>query len=395
MKICFYFVFLLGLTACSSINKASESATPLFTPSATHTQETTVSIFRPTRTPSQTQMLVPTIAASLTEGITESPSPTENPPLNPQGPYLAYLAIDYLDTEGYQIRSHIVVLNSDGSGRKDLSAIESYGYVLGPFSPDGKYCIFLSENDLSSYPNDMTLRLINIPSGEVTPVSAMVTEQALSRLEDCQDCLPDGRVLTNQVHWSSDGRFLAFAASPKGNALNLFSYDTREGILRQLTNSDADVVSIDWSPDGKTIAFVNGVGWQDGWYTTYTINLTQPENGTNLGIQSLQILPGSGLVPYGYGPQVWLGGSWAGNKYYRIQKYCKPYSYGSKNCTETSIINVKSGNARAVYQVDGEYHEVVDPVDKSILFYGREWGSDIPYQYYSLFSFTGEKIATI
>ena len=56
-----------------------------------------------------------------------------------------------------------------------------------------------------------------------------------------------------QVQWSPNGRYLAFPAIWNGSSTDLYVYDSQDGSTRQLTSGPDKVAQLWWSPDGRWI----------------------------------------------------------------------------------------------------------------------------------------------
>jgi Tol biopolymer transport system component len=66
-------------------------------------------------------------------------------------------------------------------------------------------------------------------------------------------------VLYRQVHWSPDGRAIAFLNSP-GGLSDIWLQPFDGGPLKPLTNFKSEqILAFDWSPDGRSLAFVRNV----------------------------------------------------------------------------------------------------------------------------------------
>src|SRR6185312_7451199 len=57
--------------------------------------------------------------------------------------------------------------------------------------------------------------------------------------------------------WSPDGRFLAWSSDRGGGLLEIWIRDMQTGQMRQLTHIPTQPTSLQFSPDGRRIAFVN------------------------------------------------------------------------------------------------------------------------------------------
>ncbi len=65
-----------------------------------------------------------------------------------------------------------------------------------------------------------------------------------------------GEYPTEDLHWSPDGRRLAFVARPNGNT-EIFLLDTATNQVTNLTNAPAIDHQFDWSPDGQNLVFAS------------------------------------------------------------------------------------------------------------------------------------------
>jgi Tol biopolymer transport system component/imidazolonepropionase-like amidohydrolase len=59
--------------------------------------------------------------------------------------------------------------------------------------------------------------------------------------------------------WSPDGRYLAYSSDAANNQMQLWIYDLTTMTSKQLTDIEGLPMGADWSPDGKTIAFLDMV----------------------------------------------------------------------------------------------------------------------------------------
>ncbi|MBW2144030.1 MAG: PD40 domain-containing protein, partial [Deltaproteobacteria bacterium] len=108
-------------------------------------------------------------------------------------------------------------------------------------SPDGKNIVF-SAGKIGTRPIEINIWTVSVDGKDLTQVSTSPT----------QDRHPS---------WSPDGKFIAFSRyEPKANdeyEMNLFLIPSEGGEARKLTSTSNRVAyaSIDWSPDGKYIAY--------------------------------------------------------------------------------------------------------------------------------------------
>lgn len=159
-------------------------------------------------------------------------------------------------------------------------------------SPDGKYIALLTNQDLFS----ISLYLVDANTGEV--LKELVSSDtdihfdALRFMDSAGSWSPDGKrfafvifeegdnsialldvdsrkieatialdevdAITN-IDWSPDGRYLAFSGS-SGGISDIYIYDLRHKTASQLTDDAYSDIQPSWSPDGKRIAFVTDRG---------------------------------------------------------------------------------------------------------------------------------------
>ena len=324
--------------------------------------------------------LEPTASPSLTTAFlsTETPlptdfpatiSPTEYPPLNSHGPY---------------ILSDTLLLNPDGSGLKWVSYPEEYG--LGNYSPDGEWRVLFTGGfsgdvyiglaiDDAGW-TEISLSLLHVPDGKIIKVATVATWTTFPNWGEC------GSPVSNLIHvkWSPDGRYLAFIADPTGTSLELFTYDTDAGLLRRLTNDEADVLDISWSPDGKKIYYTNGFP-QKQWnlmpyYNLFTLNMTEPENSPNQGIQTFYT--GEDEIKI-----VWMDGESGLISLTTKNLGCMSGLYET---AEFSYLSLATGEKNTIWAGPDISPLALDPIDGAILLFAD--GK------YSIVEFNGKVTAT-
>jgi Tol biopolymer transport system component len=77
--------------------------------------------------------------------------------------------------------------------------------------------------------------------------------------------------------WSPDGQRIAYLATDGITSSNIFVMDADGGDQRNLTNYDANYLSMDWSPDNRYIAFDSD---RDGGFEVYVAADCSDESGT-------------------------------------------------------------------------------------------------------------------
>jgi len=182
---------------------------------------------------------------------------------------------------------------SDIGGTLLLDEDNAGGQNIAPsLSPDGTRLAFISEKDLFSF----DLFLADAESGEIIRKLTSSTQDphadAIRFIDAAGSWSPDGERFAyvtfaqgdneinviesddgdlierlqfdgigaiNNVDWSPDGRFLAFNGLT-GGVSDLYVYDMEADQLRQLTDDLYADMHPTWSPDGRTIAFASDRG---------------------------------------------------------------------------------------------------------------------------------------
>jgi hypothetical protein len=327
---------VLLVSSCSKNNllPASITSTPL---NASSTITNQIS----TKTQKQTPSFSLTIPPTETNTSIIEEAPTNSQTLNPLGPYLVF-------TNAPSPVRNIVLLNPDGSGQKIIPLPDKTTFVNG-FSPNGEWGELLK---------DESLQLMHLPDGNITFISQLFFGENTDNYS-WDDC-PFPEWLFRQTAWSPDGRYLAFAANKNEKAFNLYTYDSKLAIIRQLTNDSADILSIYWSQDSKYIYFING-NQPDGIgnYITYTINVTQPENSPNQGISTLIM-----------SSDILLLNTIVGNNYLVVVSFEKRGcgAGGPGYAKGLTIVDLVTGDKNEIWSI-GLSVLAVDPVDNIILLY--------------------------
>jgi WD40 repeat protein len=320
--------------------------------------------------------------ASPTNASTEIQQPTVNPPLNPKGPY---------------ILSDWILINPTGLGMKTITYPKEYS--LYNYSPDGEWGVLFKGGYVSGYGgactgcsewDEMSIHLLHVPDGKIIKVSLVVTQKILYENDTYGEC---GDPLSEmiQVKWSPDGRYLAFIADPTGTSLDLFTYDTDKQILRRLTNDRADVVDISWSPDGKKLFYINGIrseNWKvhpDDTYAMHTLNMTEPENNPNQGIQTfysgkkkvaIQWMDHEDGLIYTTTEDVW----------------CMAGGDEASRPMEINYLNLVSGEKNTIWPESATRAKAFDPINRTILLFEKK-GDDPAIGY--IVNLRGEVIAAV
>jgi hypothetical protein len=244
--------------------RTTPSLTPSATLSSTHTpglslSPTRVSTAIPatdTPVPLPTRYLIPTADSSL--------------PLSRSGPWLSYMT-KYEDGNG-----GITVVNTDGSGRRQVQLNSPSRIIGSPASPYIAVLIRQSEPLVSDYQAN-SLEIIHLPemSTRIIPLisSPEIQTHDYSR-PNRQLSTKDGieliaiAVSYKDPAWSPSGRYLAFTAAIDGPTADLYIYDTLNDQIRRLTDGPEMATQPEWSPDSKWIVHRGIESWGEGCFET-------------------------------------------------------------------------------------------------------------------------------
>lgn len=263
-----FFVALIGIivlgllvSACASQSvpvPTIERLEPTVTRSlaaSTATQPPTVTIQPSTATPqpSATATRIATAAQSSTPMPTSYPTADRSIPLSSSGPWLSY-RIEHNDQHGT-----VVVVNSDGSGRRELQADASkiVGSSTSPY-----LAVVVGRTQLQPPASKEAIEIIRLPDLSVVKTIPLTDNPGI---EDYIDSHHNPNltkewelmVLTVAIGkdpaWSPNGRYLAFTAAIDGPTADLYVYDTLSNQIRRLSDGLDMATQPEWSPNGKWI----------------------------------------------------------------------------------------------------------------------------------------------
>ncbi len=246
----------LALIGCRSNPEpdasTSMSSTPLaqLEPSATSHADLVTAPPVP-QTESATNTAVPSIAplSTNTPVPTPLPIPTSVVPLEPEGPWLLFLA-SKLQIQGGWWRQ-LFAVNADGSGLTELVDENILTFDAQPVNSieNGFKVAYVTRTDWGIV--DPTLKIISLPGGEVKTI-ALLTDQT-----GADPLVPADYVSTaireGGLAWSPDGRWLAFVGAMEGGSVDVYTYDTFSGAITRLTDGPTHACRLSWSPGGDYV----------------------------------------------------------------------------------------------------------------------------------------------
>jgi dipeptidyl aminopeptidase/acylaminoacyl peptidase len=112
---------------------------------------------------------------------------------------------------------------------------------------------------------DLSLNLLNLTDGTTRLVTPLLSgdypnifskaAQQLGQADVTAEMLQNAFVcgITQSLDWSPDGRYLAFAGQMDGLSSDLYLYDLTSGAITRLSSGPQEVGWVSWSPDGKWI----------------------------------------------------------------------------------------------------------------------------------------------
>lgn len=173
--------------------------------------------------------------------------------------------------------SEIYVMNADGSEQRNIS--HSKGFDGSPtWSPDSKYITFCSDRKMtiqlfsielaSSKTTQLTDGKLSNCDATWSPDGNWIAYRKLNKKQNADIYLstPDGqkiRQITNNpksnddaITWSPDGMSLAYH-SRRNRVFNIYTYDLKTNIEKQLTDLSSLDTSPQWSKDGGKILFLS------------------------------------------------------------------------------------------------------------------------------------------
>ncbi len=173
-------------------------------------------------------------------------------------------------------KSGLIIAHPDGSGAKFLSALEWTNSPLPntgkrfAWSPDSKRLAFVN-----AVPGPETADATGDPIVITRYLYKPDYDEGLSHFNDNRRLhifvadissgqirqITDGTHYEHSIDWSPDGREIAFVSNREPNEDQFFNYDlfvlnVTSGVIRRITATENAEYQPRWSPDGKTIVYL-------------------------------------------------------------------------------------------------------------------------------------------
>jgi hypothetical protein len=206
-----------------------------------------------TPAPSAATATVSTLPTRVVETSLPTETRTATPALaqlNPNGPWLIY-----------PTSAGIKATNADGSGSflvaptsiKDLVASEPD--IPSGISPTGRLLVHRKNNAAG---NGWDLEIIHFPDLTTEIITPLISIENLAKMQTdfgVQMLLTSAVLYNSPVQWSPDGRYLAFVAALDGPSSDLYVYDTVSKKVNHITSGELEVALPVWTPDGNEIIY--------------------------------------------------------------------------------------------------------------------------------------------
>lgn len=163
--------------------------------------------------------------------LTRSPGIAErHPAWSPDGKYIAY----FTDRNG---EYELAICPSDGTGEETILTQLGPGFRYTPWwSPDSKKIVFIDQA--------MKVHLFTMDDKKVEVIDKLLWQY-------------HGGLARFKVSWSSDSRWIAYAADAENRNSYIVLYDTKEGKRHQVTSGFYNDTNPTFDPSGKYLYYVS------------------------------------------------------------------------------------------------------------------------------------------
>jgi dipeptidyl aminopeptidase/acylaminoacyl peptidase len=209
------------------------------------------------------------VAWSLDASTGEAPRPltspafnTQSPALDPHGQRLAFLS----KRDGGSLQ--LQLLRLDGGEARQLTHSERDLQAIQMWSPDGARLLvtakvpWAEDEDDDTSVTDGRPWVVNFLPYKLDGSGPVVGHRDVLLAVDAQSgderVLVEGDFDVSSAQWSPDGKSLAFIRARSGtqrHLQDLWIADADGANARQVTHDQASISGIRWSPDGRSIAF--------------------------------------------------------------------------------------------------------------------------------------------
>jgi dipeptidyl aminopeptidase/acylaminoacyl peptidase len=214
------------------------------------------------------QLWIMTIADGKSISLSSGDEPSSSPEWSPDGKWIAY-------SGRLGNRSGLVLARADGTDKRFLAEMDGTNSPLPTtgkeiaWSPDSKQVAYVS-----AQPGPETLAASGDPVVITRYLYKPTASEGNSHFNDNKRLhifaidlasgksrqLSTGTHYEHSIDWSPDGREIAFISNREPNEDQFFNYDLLTldavtGEMRRLTTTESAEYRPRWSPDGKTIAY--------------------------------------------------------------------------------------------------------------------------------------------
>ena len=181
---------------------------------------------------------------------THAPIPTPDVPLDPEGPWLLFLA-STIDPGDWS--RQIWAVNADGTGLTELVDEHVMTFRAQPVDSleRGFKIAYVTQEDWPfMYP---TLKIITMPGGEVKTITLLSDQTGADPPVPAHELVT--AVQEGGLAWSPDGRWLAFVGAMDGKSIEVYVYDTFSDSIIRLTVDSHHACHLSWSPGGDYVLY--------------------------------------------------------------------------------------------------------------------------------------------
>jgi dipeptidyl aminopeptidase/acylaminoacyl peptidase len=215
------------------------------------------------------QLSIMTIADGRSVSFSKEKEPSGGGDWSPDGQWVAY-------SGKLGDRAGLIVAHGDGSSPKFLSALQ---WTNSPLPTTGKRLAWSPDSKRLAFVNAVPGPETADATGDPIVISRYLYkpdyEEGLTHFNDNRRLhifvaeissgqirqLTDGQHYEHSIDWSPDGREIAFVSNHESNEDQFFNYDlfalnVSNGAIRRITATENAEYQPLWSPDGKTIAYL-------------------------------------------------------------------------------------------------------------------------------------------